>query len=221
MVKNIKIGTPLTLEIQKPHEKEMDRYKCKIVDFDEEKLYIDYPLHTRTGKTGFFLDGSQFQASFVGEDSSVYWFKTEVVTRKKLNIPVIVLTFPGMEELTRIQRRKYVRVDASIDVAVQTGEALFSTLTQDVSGGGVMLIQRKTQKLAEGHKLNLTLVLPMNSGDYHYIEATGTVIRVIAAEGNQPDRVSVEFVDIQEKDRQLIIRYCFDQQMQKRMKALR
>ncbi|MGR9049905.1 flagellar brake protein [Halobacillus faecis] len=220
-MQNLKVGTPLTLELRKSEVEEVDQYKCKLVDFEDGKIYIDYPVHNKTGRTGFFLDGTQFQASFVGQDESVYWFKTEVISREKRNIPVIGLFFPGMEELNRVQRRKYVRVDASVDVAVGRGACSFPTITNDISGGGLMLKQLPSEKLVEEEKIDLTLVLPMNTGETHYVCAKGKVTRVILAKNSQPERVSIEFLDIPEKDRQWIIKYCFDQQMQSRMRAFK
>jgi c-di-GMP-binding flagellar brake protein YcgR len=219
-VQNLKVGTPLTLVLHKPGEEEAHRYRCKLVDYDHNNIYIDYPIHMQTGKTGFFLEGTQFQASFVGLDQSVYWFKTNVIARKKMNIPVIVLPFSGMDELRRIQRRKYVRVEASVDVAVEGEHASFPTLTQDISGGGLMILLPASDLLEQGEEIQLTLVVPMNTGETHYLEMTGKVIRIVEAKDAHSDRVSIEFVKIQEKDRQLIIRYCFEQQMQSRMRAL-
>ncbi|WP_160911988.1 flagellar brake protein [Halobacillus litoralis] len=220
-MENLKVGTPLTLELKKSEVDEVDHYKCKLVDFEDSKIYIDYPVHTKTGRTGFFLDGTQFQASFVGQDQSVYWFKTEVISREKRNIPVIGLFFPGLEELNRVQRRQYVRVDASVDVAVEKDDRSFSTITNDISGGGVMVVQTRSEKLAEEEKIDMTLVLPMNGGETHYVFAKGQVIRVIPSKDSQPERVSIEFIDIHEKDRQLIIKYCFEQQMLSRVRALK
>ncbi|GEN53894.1 flagellar brake protein [Halobacillus faecis] len=218
-MENLKVGTPLTLELKKPEVDEVDQYKCKLVDFEGSNIYIDYPVHTKTGRTGFFLNGTQFQASFVGQDQSVYWFKTEVMAREKRNIPVIGLFFPGLEELNRVQRRKYVRVEASVDAAVERNSGSFPTITNDISGGGVMLKQSPFEKLTEEEKIGLTLVLPMNTGETHYVFAKGQVIRVIPAKDSQPERVSVEFIDIHEKDRQMIIKYCFERQMQSRMRT--
>lgn len=216
----IKIGMPINLDVDRGPGEEEDKYKCKLVDFQGEYIYIDYPVHTTTGKTGFFMEGAQFQASFVGEDQSVYWFETEVVARKKLNIPVIVLTFPGMEKLERIQRRRYVRVETSVDVSIQGEEGAHTTVTSDISGGGVAVVQPKTRALQEGENLNMILVLGMNSGEYYYVETTGTVIRVIQQKNSNPAKVSVEFDDILDKHRQKVIQFCFEQQMHMRRRRL-
>ncbi|WP_226580026.1 flagellar brake protein [Halobacillus litoralis] len=216
----MKIGTPLTLEIGSQDTGKSSKYKCKVVDIEDSRIYIDYPIHMKTGKTGFFLEGTQFHASFVGEDHSVYWFKTEVAARKKRTIPVIGLSFPGITEITRIQRRKYVRIEASVDVAVSGETFSFPTISRDISGGGMMFILPGKYKASEGEKVELTIVLPMNTGEYHYILTQAHVRRVMPRTSKQSARVSVEFENIMEKDRQFIIRYCFEQQMKTRAAAM-
>ncbi|MBN8234699.1 PilZ domain-containing protein [Halobacillus kuroshimensis] len=215
------IGTSVILEVQGGHSKDVpDKYRCRLVDIDQDQVYIDYPIHTETGKTGFFYEGTSFHASFVGEDDCVYWFKTEVLTRKIKNIPVIVLSFPGMNDLVRIQRRRYVRVDAAVDVAALSSDYSFTTVTSDISGGGMMFTRPPHHDIQQGDEMDFIIVLPMNAGDYFYIPTTGLVVRVVPATSSQTARISVEFTDIEEKDRQQIIRYCFEQQMKWRAKAL-
>ncbi|KHE72148.1 flagellar brake protein, partial [Halobacillus sp. BBL2006] len=132
----IKIGMPITLELQKRDQEKPEKYKCKLVDRHQTSISIDYPVNVRTKKTGFFLEGTEFQASFVGEDESVYKFDTEVIQRRKTNIPMIVLKFPGEKELVRIQRRKYVRVESSVDAVIKDNNHSLNTITHDISGGG-------------------------------------------------------------------------------------
>ncbi|MFB4163439.1 flagellar brake domain-containing protein [Alteribacillus sp. JSM 102045] len=69
-------------------------------------------LMKRRGKQAF-LEGTQLSAWFIGTDQAVYSFETEGKGRQKDKIKVILISDPG-----RIQRRNYVRIDASIDVAV-------------------------------------------------------------------------------------------------------
>ncbi|WP_431799091.1 hypothetical protein [Halobacillus andaensis] len=56
----------------------------------------------------------------------------------------------------------------------------------------------------------------MSTGKYHYVEVTGIVVRSAPVKGSRNHSVSVEFININEKRRQLIIQYCFEQQMQMR-----
>ncbi len=218
----MKIGTTMTLELYKQNQKKPEKYTCSLQDQSKGFIYIDYPIKTTTRKTSFFFEGTQFQVSFIGHDGSVYWFESEVVARKKLQIPVLVLTFPGMNQLVRIQRRKYVRVETSIDVSVrdlQRDHVLFTAVTQDISGGGAALHLPRTHHLIENQEVQLTIVLPMNSGDYVYIEVKGIIIRVLNKEASK-EQASIEFKDLTDKHRQMIIKYCFEQQMERRQREL-
>ncbi len=136
----INIGETIILE---PKNSVDEKYRCKLVEKNGEQLFIDYPVNMTTGKTVFLLDGTQLKATFVGKDNTIYLFETEVKGRTKQNIPMIVLSFPEEEDLVRIQRRQYVRVDTSVDVAIQpiNGEFdPFVTVTSDISAGGAAII---------------------------------------------------------------------------------
>ncbi|WP_431799089.1 flagellar brake protein [Halobacillus andaensis] len=145
-----KVGASITLELSKSKREEAEKFKCKIIDHSQDYIYIDYPVKLNTQKTAFFLEGTQFQASFLGEDGSVYWFETEVVAKRKSKIPVLMLSFPGEEELIRIQRRQFVRVDTAIDVAVQDKEIHFTSVTRDLSGGGLAIYEPPDINLFSG-----------------------------------------------------------------------
>ncbi|UOR12446.1 flagellar brake protein [Halobacillus amylolyticus] len=219
----IKVGAPITLELYKHSQDEPERYKCKLVDDTEDYIYIDYPIKMDTGKTAFFFEGTEFYASFVGEDESVYRFETEVVARKKMNIPVLVLTFPRRKKLVRIQRRKYVRVESSLDVAVcgiDRSMMGFTSVTKDLSGGGVAILLPQSHELTQNQEVEITLVLPMNSGEYRYVETNAKIIRIGTLGNNIRVGASAEFVEITEKHRQSIIQYCFEQQMYMRKRKL-
>ncbi|SIS37096.1 flagellar brake protein [Salimicrobium flavidum] len=203
----IDIGKELTLTTDTN-----ESFYCKVHDINDESVYIDYPIHKETRKTSFFLDGTEFKISYVGKDGAVYQFESEVVSRKKMTIPVLVLTYPGEEFLTRIQRRRYVRVEASVDVAIKTKKTAYHTVSLDVSGGGALLVKPAHCTLIEGQLVQLTIVLPMNSGVYHYIESEASIVRTTEKNKQKPATVSVKFEGLAEKNRQHIIKYGFEQQ---------
>ncbi|MDL4840783.1 flagellar brake protein [Aquibacillus rhizosphaerae] len=216
----IKIGTPITLEYY--NEENIEKYKCKIVELEGATIYIDYPINETSGRTGIFSKGSEFIASFVGKDNSVYRFETVLKGKKTSNIPMLLLHYPE-NELTRIQRREYVRVMTAIDVSIHENEghlSPFTTITYDISGGGLSIIIPENYTFIPKMLLNVWLVLPMESGKFSYINATTEVIRVNKRDGNKKDLLSLKFVEIKDKDRQEIIRYCFENQLKSRKRGL-
>ncbi|WP_181348203.1 flagellar brake protein [Thalassobacillus sp. CUG 92003] len=219
----IEVGQSVTLELWKREQKEPDRYRCKIVDFEDEHVYIDYPVNLATGRTDFFLEGIQFNASFLGRNQSVYTFPTEVAARKKLKIPVLMLTYPGEDELIRIQRRKYVRIERAADIAIQHAEDLFppfTSVTLDISGGGVAVLLPLNHTVERDQSIKITLVLGTNAGEEKYIFVSGKIVRVVANYHSNRDKASVEFIDISDSDRQTIIQYCFEQQMNQKKQGM-
>ena len=104
----IKIGTQLQLE--PTYTERVERFRCKVVEQQDNILYIDYPINMATKKTAFLIDGSEFRATFRTEDKQSFAFNTEVVGRNAGHIPMIMLHCPKPEEFIKIQRREYVRV---------------------------------------------------------------------------------------------------------------
>ncbi|WP_102335842.1 flagellar brake protein [Salimicrobium jeotgali] len=203
----IEVGTELVLTAE-----ENEEFYCKVQEVEKEKLYVDYPVHSETRKTSFFLEGTEFKGSYVGKDAAVYQFETQVVSRKKLTIPVLEITFPGQEFLKRIQRRRYVRTKTSVDVAINTKDRNYHTVTADLSGGGAAFVQPVDAQFNKGQHIYVTMVLPMNSGGYNYVETEAVIIRQAEPRGSTPGIISVKFEGLAEKDRQTIIKYGFEQQ---------
>ncbi|QHE52536.1 flagellar brake protein [Pontibacillus sp. HMF3514] len=219
----LKIGMPITIELKHSDQEEAEVFRCKLVEYHDDVLYIDYPVNQTTGKTGFFFEGTQFKASFVGKDESVYVFETEVRGRKKLNIPVLALHFPGKEQILRIQRRQYVRVETAVDVSVHppTGSGpTFTSTTVDISGGGAAVISSPNVELEQEDRIEVWFVIPLASGETQYIQTLSRVVRVWKGNAKEKDKISLEFEEIDENDRQLIIRFCFERQLANRRRGV-
>jgi c-di-GMP-binding flagellar brake protein YcgR len=215
----LKIGDVLTLELK--YSDKDEKFKCKLVERGGPHLYIDYPINIETNRTAFFIDGTQLKCSFV-HDNSVYWFETEVVGRVKQNIPMIMLSYPGDDQLMKIQRRQYVRVETPVDVAVHPANFEFSpfvTITDDISAGGAAILISNRLTVNPGQLIHTWLVLPMQNGEYHYLKLVAKVVRVIPGE-NGRNKASLEFVEVDSHHRQLLLRFCFDRQVVMRKKGL-
>lgn len=214
------IGDQLTLEIK--YSDRFERYKCKLVERKGQQLYIDYPINIETKKTAFFIDGTQLKCSFVSRDGSVYLFESEVMGRIKQNIPMIVLSYPGDEQLIKIQRRQYVRVETAVDVAVHPTNFEFDpfvTVTDDISAGGAAIITPNKLKLDANQVINTWIVLPLQIGEYHYFKFQAKVVRVIPMDEFR-NKISLQFIELTPHERQILLRFCFDRQVIMRKKGL-
>ncbi|MCP3738710.1 flagellar brake protein [Rossellomorea sp. BNER] len=156
----IKIGSVLTLESIVKSNK--DKYKCKLVELEGERFFIDYPIHMKTEKTVFLLNKTRLKVSFVYNDKTAYFFETEVVGRVKKKIPMIELHFPGEQELVKIQRRQFVRVETAIDACVIAEKGKIPTITDDISAGGCTVILRENETFDMEEDVRVLLVVPLN-----------------------------------------------------------
>ncbi|SDB91453.1 c-di-GMP-binding flagellar brake protein YcgR, contains PilZNR and PilZ domains [Pelagirhabdus alkalitolerans] len=212
----MKVGSSLTLEQEQ--DGEIIRYRCRVVDQKGQNLYIDYPINLTTGRTDLFPKGARLFAYFVSDDEAVYQFHTEVKGRKKDNVPLLVLHY-DKDKLKKIQRREYVRVDAGLDIAVQSVDETcepFATVTKDISGGGVALLYPFERYLPQATALDVIIVIHSEQEEQGYIFAKMETIRTQEKSEVAKPILSMKFTEIDEKDRQRIIQFCFDKQLQER-----
>ncbi|NEU31114.1 pilus assembly protein PilZ [bacterium LRH843] len=215
----IDIGSFVFLELkEKKNEDEMNnRFRCKLANRSDAVFEIDYPINLHTNKPSYFLDGTEFHASFIGRDGAMYTFDTEIIGRKKNNIPLLILKDPGKKEYIRIQRRDYVRVETMVDVALhpENEEFIpFTTVSVDLSGGGCAVKVPQGVTFPDEGKLKLWLVLPIQSGELSYATTTCKIVRVGDDYLDNKRRASLQFIDMDEYEQQKVIRYCFEKQRQ-------
>lgn len=216
----LNIGDIIILEYK--YSDNFEEYKCKVVEQRGNDIYIDYPINTSTNRTVFLLEGTPLKAKFATKSGSHFYFETEVKGRVKLNIPMIVLSYPGAERLIKVQRRQYVRVEISVDVSVRSRMdefPPFTTITDDISAGGAAIMAAKNSGLEPGMEIESWFVLPMQNGEYEYKKFSGKIVRIIAGDTHM-DKVSVQFIEPAGPDRQLLLRFCFERQLAMKKKGL-
>jgi len=214
----LKVGLPLTLRRRQINT--FEEYRCKILDINNSVIYIDYPIHAKTNKTVFLPDHVPLEVFFVGDSDQAFTFKTEVVGRELAPIPKILLQLPEKENFNKIQRRQFVRIDKAVDVAVHplAGEFQpFTTITEDISAGGASILIPKDLPVEKDHCILVWVSLPMQSGTYHYLNFQARIIRIIE-KNKAKNSASIQFIDVKEHDIQKLIRFCFEAQVQKKLK---
>ncbi|WP_087971550.1 flagellar brake protein [Oceanobacillus rekensis] len=218
----MEVGKVLNLEIKDSRNGNLQQYYCKLIEKNNDYLVIDYPIHTKTKRTSFFPIGTKISVSFIGDDQAVYQFQSKIATRIKLNIPALAINIPEQEDIKRIQRREYVRIESAIDVAIHSTDDLFPpfvTLTSDISGGGLAIISEKGIQMKIESKVDLWLPLQMQNSEFHYIYSQAEVV-YIKNLNSRVDLVSLKFISISKQDRQNIIKFCFEKQRESRQKEL-
>ena len=212
----ITIGTTLILE--PTYTERVERFHCKVVEQKDGVIYIDYPVNTITKKLAFLIDGAQFRATFNDKIKQSFAFNTEVLGRRKGHIPMILLSCPPDDEFIKIQRREFVRVRTPVDVAVEYNDVFTQLVADDISAGGVLLDLEKPVNFNDGDTVRLTIVLPYTNNEIRYIQTDGLVVNTL--ERNNRRLASIQFTDTDDIDKQYIVRFCFERQLQIRKKEL-
>jgi len=213
-----KIKELLYLQQRLVNQEDTPIYKARIADLSDEFISIEIPMVEGTGKYGFFLEGSELDAWFYTENGSKYQFVTTVLGRKKVDIPVTLLTHPHPDSIVRTQRREFIRVPCYEEMAIhplkQQEFSPFLARLLDVSGGGLAFQTLDKPEIKEGTEFNWWLNLPLKSGGILHPSGKGKLIRIIEpAEKGQSYKCSVQFKELIESERQKIMRFCFERQL--------
>ncbi|HEX7066419.1 MAG TPA: flagellar brake domain-containing protein [Bacillales bacterium] len=211
----MKIGTTLFLDVSE------EKYRSRVVEEQNELLFIDLPVKMNTRRTSLLEEGTVVSVFFTEGDNTAYTFEATVKGRKLGRVPMLVLECPDKSQFTRLQRREFVRISDSVDVAVHPIEERFSAFTTtsfDLSGGGMAIRLPKNHGLKENMGLRCWVVLPMRSGKPSYLSLACKVIRIFAHRKESAELASLEFTSIKNSEQQQIIRYCFDRELLRKRK---
>lgn len=207
----LSLGTSITID--KDYTEEGEKFRSRVVDLGKDCVMIDYPTQLDTGRTAFFVDGTQLLVSFVDELKMAYVFKTEVIGRLNKGIPMLQLRYPGDAELIKIQRREFVRIESPLDVAVERDGVVYQLVAEDISAGGMALNLAKSDFEREDI-VKLTIVLPFANNSIKYVKVQARVVRVWEKDGRKI--ASLQFDQLDPESRQQVIRLCFERQLKKR-----
>ncbi|GAF65316.1 putative transferase [Bacillus sp. TS-2] len=206
----VEVGDTLNFELIKQSESgQPEKYHSKVLDLLQHDIVIEYPISVETGKQSFFWDGTQFLASYVGQDTAVYQFETEIIGRKKQEIPVLIIK--GPIDFERIQRREYVRVSANMDLSLSINGKNIHSSSIDLSGGGCSFLISQQVKVTDDQEFMLSLSLKLPNGT-RTIRTKSRVVRSNTVRGNK-QMISCEFLDIPVREREHIIQFCYKKQL--------
>lgn len=217
----MEIGRELNLLIKDHNDHRMVMYRCTVIGMDNQFVYIDYPINKETQRTSIFPNGTILLVTYIDKANNLYQFSTTIRKRVTLTIPGLAIDVPKKEDLKQIQRREYVRLKTAIDIAVHPTDHTFkpfTTVTNDISAGGVSIVIPPLVELNKKQILSLWLALHMKSG-IKYIHIQGRLIHMNHLK-NGTKTASIKFIATSEQMRQSIIQFVFEKQRNIRKKEL-
>lgn len=147
---------------------------------------------------------------FLISKNEVYSFTGEVARRiKKGSMAFLVFEMPT--SVVRLQRRDYVRLEISLPIGLKTEDKNWKATIRNISGGGALVSFPEKGEVPElGDEM--TYELEINGERF---AGRATVIR-------EEDRQvrAIQFSEILEKDREKIIKFIFQKQIELKRKGL-
>ncbi|MCX7747016.1 MAG: PilZ domain-containing protein [Clostridia bacterium] len=173
-----------------------------------------YPLQKGTMLNIFYIMKGDF-----------YGFKAEVMDRTtKDNIPLIKIKITG--DISRIQRRQFFRLECCLPVKYGVLQSLTGdtkslprnkkAVVRDLSGGGICIaVEEQLEKDAY-------LICEIVFSKENTVVFSGQVVRIDKLEDNMAYKfeIGVKFIKIEDKHREAIIGYIFQEQRKLRQKGL-
>ncbi|MBW4849888.1 flagellar brake domain-containing protein [Bacillus safensis] len=212
----LQIGDAITIEYVNEN-KEVKTAKSKILENNNDDICINYPADKETGRTIYLNQQTEITVFFFDENQIPYKCKSEVIGKRKEDIPMIVISIPPKEKMIRLQRREYLRVDTMIKATImQTDEEPFDTFIVNISAGGVAISVPEGVSLKDYGEVATEFELPLK--EPVKIKAVAEMNRLYQDEQSGKTRAIMEFSEITNDHQQHIMKYCFQQQLLTRVK---
>jgi c-di-GMP-binding flagellar brake protein YcgR len=209
-----KVNEFLYMQVNSIDEEEArQEYKSRIAEVHQQYIAIEVPLHVKTGKLKRVFVGDEINAYFLTSGGVKHYFQTTVLGFKEDVVRLVVIKRPDEESITQVQRRTFLRVPADLEIAVKVSEQIkFTALTEDVGGGGVSFLCDGYMPVHQKDEVSCWLLLNYRNGVIDHASFKGEVVRTKRLE-NDKVLVMVQFTEIADVERQKVIRFCFERQI--------
>lgn len=188
-------------------------YKSRIADIKEDGYYIEYPLNEQTGRLKRLFLGEELSMYMLSEDGVKHYFDSHVLGFIDDGVRLVRIRIPSPDQITKVQRRSFLRVPAELELAVKLNKhSSFVCKTDDVGGGGISFLCDGSTDLKREQAIESWMLIPYKNGTIEHAGFAGEVVRVVQLDTGRK-QVMLKFTKITDLDRQKIIRYCFERQL--------
>jgi c-di-GMP-binding flagellar brake protein YcgR len=213
-VKELRVGQKVDLEVlEGPYASTFSSY---VIGVDGGAVSVVHPMIG--GRVVPLKTGELIRIEYSIKGSSRVSFTTQVLDLDDRILPIVLLIPPVADQIRRYQQREFYRLAVKLDLIYSithfpANEPIpgksFRSYTRDISGSGAQILC-VSHPFPIGTELELQLDF-----DGHKLVVHGDVVRHIKT-GHQFHRVvGVRFVTVDEGDRNLIIRFIYDQQLKR------
>lgn len=209
-----KVNQTLFIQINSIDEEEAKQeYKSRIANVSDAYISMEIPMNDKSGKLKRLYPGDELSVYFITEGGVKNYFNSSVLGFSDDVIRLVLIKKPDPESITKVQRRNFLRVPAILEIAVKFSEQLqFVSLTDDVGGGGISFLCEGYVPVESGHTVECWLLVPFKNGQIEHVPFKSEIVRVKELETGKK-QVMMRFSEITDRDRQKIIRYCFERQL--------
>jgi c-di-GMP-binding flagellar brake protein YcgR len=187
--------------------------RSRVADLDNHAIWLEIPLNEKKRNLHRPRIGEQYRIVYITQDGVKHSFDSTVTGIKQDTVAMFSVRKPNPEDISREQRRSFLRVEAQLEIAVRFGDKFrFTAITDDVGGGGLSFRTDRKWPLVPGTVLSCWLLLSYRNGNIAHAKFEGEIVRVKPVE---PDHhlIMVRFIEIQPAEQQKIIQYCFERQL--------
>jgi len=189
-------------------------YKSRIADVQEDSFLIEIPINEKTGRFKRLFLGDELSVYFLSGDGVKNFFDAHVLGFKEDGVRLIKILKPEPDRITKIQRRSFLRVAVELEIAVKMSNyERFVCRTDDLGGGGISFICDGKWPVQTEQSLECWLLLPFKNGLIDHASFTAEIVRVIVLESGRK-QVMIKYTMINDSERQKIIRFCFEKQLE-------
>ncbi|MEI7473756.1 MAG: PilZ domain-containing protein [bacterium] len=173
--------------------------ECALNVSEADRLILEFP-HDRAFLKSYIYEGKEIEV-LTYTDKGIYCFDSVVIESPMSGD--FTIEFP--EEKIKVQRREYVRVPIKINMILSKEPTQIKGETINIGGGGLRFLTHMQLKKADLWSFNMRLP---RSDDF--IEGVGEVL--YSNEDGKEFVSVIKFVNINEINRNKIIRACFEEE---------
>jgi c-di-GMP-binding flagellar brake protein YcgR len=212
-----KVNQILHLQIASSDEEESRvDYKSRLAEISSDRFLIELPMNESTGRLKKLYLGDELSVYFVTEGGVKNYFISHVLGFQEDVIRLAAIQRPEPESITQVQRRSFLRVGAELEIAIKLSDHInYLGITDDIGGGGISFISEGKYPVKVGDGMGCWLLLPYKNGTLEHANFKGEIVRVKKLETGR-NQVMLKFTEITDGERQKIIRFCFERQLELR-----